>query len=90
MAAMVAGYEVDALFPREKVIVELDGWDFHSSRESFESDRERDASTLVAGHVTVRITYERMHDRPPEEAARLDEILRQRRATLRDRGERAA
>jgi Transcriptional regulator, AbiEi antitoxin len=79
MAAKVAGWEVDALFPNEKVIVELDGWDFHSSRESFESDRERDASTLAAGHVTVRMTWERMHERAAREAARLQAILDQRR-----------
>ncbi len=79
MAARVAGYEVDALFPREKVIVELDGWQFHSSRQSFEDDRERDASTLAAGHVTVRLTWERMHARARREAARLEAILAQRR-----------
>ena len=79
MAATVAGWEVDALFPDERVIVELDRWDFHSSRESFESDRERDASTLAAGHVTVRVTWERMHERPAREAARLQTILDQRR-----------
>lgn len=79
MAAKVAGWEVDALFPDCKVIVELDGWDFHSSRESFESDRERDASTLMAGHVTVRMTWERMDHRPRREAARLQAILQQRR-----------
>lgn len=80
MAAKVAGFEVDALFPLEKVIVELDSWRFHSSRESFERDRERDATTLAAGHVTVRLTWERMHERPDAEAARLHEILRQRRS----------
>jgi hypothetical protein len=79
MAARVAGYTVDALFPEEKVIVELDGWEFHSSRESFESDRERDASTLAAGHVTVRITWQRMEERARREAARLHVILRERR-----------
>jgi predicted transcriptional regulator of viral defense system len=79
MAARVAGYEVDALFPSEKVIVELDSWGFHSSRESFESDRERDASTLAASHVTVRLTWERMHRRGAIEAARLQQILRDRR-----------
>lgn len=79
MAAKVAGYEVDALFPREKVIVELDGWEFHSTRASFESDRDRDASTLATGHVTVRVTWERMHGRPHPEAARLHKILEQRR-----------
>lgn len=80
MAAHVAGWEVDALFPEEKVIVELDGWDFHCSRESFESDRERDATTLAAGHVTVRATWERIYERAAREAARLQVILDQRRA----------
>jgi hypothetical protein len=80
MAANVGGWEVDALFPNEKVIVELDGWEFHSSRESFETDRERDVSTLAAGCVTVRLTWERMHERAAREAARLHTILDQRRA----------
>ncbi len=71
MAAKVAGWEVDALFPRERVIVELDGWEFHSSRQSFEDDRERDACTLAAGHVTLRLTWTRMHERARGEAARL-------------------
>ncbi len=80
MAARVSGFEVDALFPDEKVIVELDGWQYHSSRDSFESDRDRDATTLAAGCVTLRITSPRMDNRPHEEAARLHEILRQRRS----------
>ena len=79
MAATVAGWEVDALFPREKVIVELDGWEFHSSRQSFEDDRERDACTLAAGFVTLRVTWTRIHARARREAVRLHQILRQRR-----------
>jgi hypothetical protein len=76
MNTRVAGHEVDALFPAELVIVELDGWDFHSDREAFESDRDRDADTLAAGYHTVRATWERIHERPKREASRLHEILR--------------
>ncbi len=79
MSAVVAGHEVDALFPEEKVIVELDSWKFHSDRDSFESDRDRDADTLAAAHVTVRITSARMKRRPVREAARLQAILKDRR-----------
>lgn len=79
MAAKVAGYEVDALFPREHVIVELDSWAFHSTREAFERDRERDVNTLAAGFATIRLTWQRMHGRPHEEAARLHHILKRRR-----------
>ncbi len=82
MSAVVAGHEVDALFPDEKVIVELDSWKFHSDRDSFESDRDRDADTLAAGHVTVRITWRRLKRRGAREADRLEKILvgRRRRA----------
>jgi very-short-patch-repair endonuclease len=75
----VAGWEVDALFPDERLIVELDGWDTHQDKKSFESDRERDAATLEAGFATVRVTWGRFHDAAAREAARLHEILRARR-----------
>jgi hypothetical protein len=76
----VCGFEVDALFEAERVIVELDGWDFHQGRDSFERDRRRDADTLVAGLVTIRITWERLMGAPGPEAARLKTILAQRAA----------
>lgn len=79
MSATVCGYEVDALFADAKLIVELDGWAFHSSRRSFEDDRKRDADTLAAGFATLRITAARYGQNPAREAARLHEILARRR-----------
>lgn len=79
MNAQVAGYEVDALFVAERVIVELDSWEFHKDRRSFELDRERDAATLEADHVTIRITWDRFKNEPDREAARLYSILEGRR-----------
>jgi hypothetical protein len=79
--ARVAGYEVDALFPEHKVIVELDGYEYHQGRRSFERDRERDAALLAAGYVTVRITWERLTTQPEREAARLQTILTSRSST---------
>ena len=73
-----AGREADAYFAAEKVIVELDGWDFHRDRYSFEDDRERDANALADGAVTIRITWERMTHAPGREAERLAAILSQR------------
>jgi Transcriptional regulator, AbiEi antitoxin len=79
MNALVAGNEVDALFPAEKLIVELDSWQFHKDRRAFEHDRERDAATLAAAHATIRITSERFREHPDREAARLHSILESRR-----------
>lgn len=78
MNAIVCGYEVDALFEQQKVIVELDGWAFHSSRTSFETDRSRDAETLAAGFATLHITWARYQQQPDKEAARLRTILASR------------
>jgi hypothetical protein len=71
------GNEVDALFRREQLIVELDGYPFHSDRAAFERDRDRDAEKLAAGIATVRITR-----RPEREATRLHAILARRRREL--------
>ena len=79
--AWVAGYEVDALFADERLIVELDGWAFHQDKASFERDRNRDADTLAAGLATVRITWERFTHSPQKELERLDTILAARRSS---------
>jgi very-short-patch-repair endonuclease len=71
----VGGYEVDAFFPGHNLIVELDGWDYHSDRQAFETDRTRDADALARGLSTVRITHNRMTNHPAAEAARLLRIL---------------
>jgi hypothetical protein len=76
--ARVNGREVDVLFRRQRVIVELDGRGYHMDEEAFENDRERDAENLKHGHVTVRITQERFEGAADYEAVRLQEILQGR------------
>ena len=73
------GYEIDVLYPRERVIVEIDSARFHLDRDSFERDRKRDVVMLAAGYVTVRLTDERMKHDAEDEARRLLAILAARR-----------
>jgi hypothetical protein len=82
MGAIVCGYVVDALFVDEKLIVELDSWEFHKDAITFQADRERDAETLASGLATVRITWERIEQSPGREGARLRRILARRRRSL--------
>jgi very-short-patch-repair endonuclease len=74
----VAGHLVDAYFPDHKLVVELDGWEFHNDRAAFNNDRDRDADLLAIEHATVRITSERLDHQSAEEAARLKTIMRHR------------
>jgi hypothetical protein len=80
MSQVVAGFEADAEWPAERVVLELDSWEFHSEQVEFESDRDRDVERLLAGFVTVRLTWERMHKQPAREAKRLHRLLAARRA----------
>jgi very-short-patch-repair endonuclease len=80
--AIVCGYVVDALFVEERLIVELDSWEFHKDPIAFQTDRERDAETLAHGFGTLRITWERIEQAPSREAPRLGKILAQRRQLL--------
>jgi very-short-patch-repair endonuclease len=75
----VAGRQADVWFREERLIVELDGYDFHSDRESYEGDRDNDATALALGIATVRITDPRIKATPEREADRLRKILRSRR-----------
>jgi very-short-patch-repair endonuclease len=74
------GRVLDAFFPEEGVIIELDSWQFHRDRATFERDREKDALAAANGLVTVRITDERLEQAAEREARRLQKILEARRS----------
>src|SRR5262249_45169104 len=60
MNAFVAGHELDAWWETERFAVELDVYETHGSRLSFETDRERDDELLLAGIETTRVTGPRL------------------------------
>ncbi|MDQ4048527.1 MAG: DUF559 domain-containing protein [Actinomycetota bacterium] len=63
----VAGYEVDLCWPRHGVIVEIDSYRFHSSRDAFERDRLKQIRLDAAGFTVLRLTWRRLA-REPEAA----------------------
>jgi very-short-patch-repair endonuclease len=62
--ARVGRFEVDALWERERLIVEVDGFAFHGSRPAFERDRRRDAELLTLGYRVLRVTWRQLVDEP--------------------------
>jgi hypothetical protein len=72
MNAEVAGFEVDALWPRAGLVVELDGYAFHGTRAAFERDRARDAALQVAGYRVLRLTHRRLTTEP----ATVEQLIR--------------
>lgn len=55
--AEVRGYRADFYWPDERLIVEVDGFAFHSSRGSFEGDHRRDIDLESKGVRVIRVTW---------------------------------
>jgi very-short-patch-repair endonuclease len=55
--AVIEGIEVDFAWRDAKLIVEVDGYRYHRSPSSFESDRERDVVLGLAGWEVLRFTW---------------------------------
>jgi very-short-patch-repair endonuclease len=70
------GFEIDALWPQQRLAAELDSWAFHHHRAAFERDRARDAALQAAGYRTIRITHRRLHDEPTTLLSQLRVLLR--------------
>jgi very-short-patch-repair endonuclease len=74
--AHVVGYRVDAYFPDHALVVELDGWKQHRSKERFLGDRRQDFAILAAtGIPTVRLPYDDVNDAT---IVKLGQLLEQR------------
>ena len=52
-----ATIEVDVLWRRERIIVELDGWQSHGTRTQFVEDRRRDREAAAVGYQVLRYTW---------------------------------
>jgi Transcriptional regulator, AbiEi antitoxin/Protein of unknown function (DUF559) len=72
--------EVDAFWPKQKLMVEADSFEFHAHRAAFERDRARDAAMQVAGYRVLRLTHRRLETEPAKVAAELRHLLAQGRA----------
>jgi very-short-patch-repair endonuclease len=73
--AHLLGFECDCVWPKQRVIVELDGHATHSTREAFEQDRARDRTLQAEGWQVVRVTWRQLHESPEGLAADLRKIL---------------
>lgn len=72
---LVAGYEVDFYWRSERLVVEVDGKAFHSSADSFERDRRRDAVLMAAGNRVMRVTWRQIVKEPEALLVRLTRVL---------------
>ncbi len=66
---------VDILFSRQRLVVEIDGWQAHRGREAFHRDRERQNRLIALGFRVVRLTWRDLTERPERTVALLRGLL---------------
>ena len=55
-------FTLDGFWPKARLVVEIDTFETHGTRYSFEADRRRDAYTAARGLRTIRVTPGRWRD----------------------------
>ncbi len=67
----VAGWEVDFLWPAQRLVLEVDGYQFHGHRAAFERDRRKGLALAAAGYRVIRISWRQLVHQPLAVAAQL-------------------
>ena len=73
--ARVEGYEVDVLWRRQRVVLELDSYAFHATGAAFERDRRRTAALTRGRYVVLRTTWHELTRESHALVARVAEAL---------------
>ncbi|MGN7781345.1 DUF559 domain-containing protein [Mycolicibacterium sp. 22603] len=71
----VAGYKGDYVFVDRKLILETDGWAFHSDADDFNNDRVRQNALILAGYLVLRFTWLDLTEYPDRVIAQVQRAL---------------
>jgi very-short-patch-repair endonuclease len=71
------GRRVDCRWPEHRLTVELDGYQFHNSRHSWEQDRQREREARARGDDFRRYTYADVYENQTSILAELGSVLLQ-------------
>lgn len=82
MNYVVAGFELDAYWERERFVVELGIFETHGSRAAFERDQRRRDDLLLDGIEMIEVTGPRLEQEPEETIERVAAHLERRRREL--------
>ncbi len=72
----IEGRERDFVWRDQRLVIEVDGYAFHSSKQAIARDKKRDRELTAALWRPARFTYEEVAFEPEETAAELKELLK--------------
>ena len=81
----IGPYKVDVAFPGPMVVIEVDGWAFHSDQEVFQGDRKRQNYIALMGWQVLRFTWLDLVEYPQRVIAEIRSAISARLRTLSGR-----
>ena len=78
-AAAGTRYVVDLLWKEGRVIVEIDGYRFHSDEAAFASDRHRDYELTLSGYLVFRLPHSEVMANVSGAVAKISDMVKFRR-----------
>jgi len=80
-------YLVDLVWTEGKIVVEVDGYEFHSDRVAFSGDRRRDYELMISGHLVLRLPQDEVVEDVGLAVEKIRDVVRYRRASGLPRSE---
>lgn len=77
--ALDSRFIVDLLWPAGRIVVEIDGYGWHSSRSAFNADRERDYELTISHYLVLRLPHDFVVQDPMLACERIREVVNFRR-----------
>jgi very-short-patch-repair endonuclease len=81
----IGPYKVDVACPASKIVIEVDGWAFHSDQEVFQNDRKRQNYLALMGWQVLRFTWLDLVEYPERVIAEVRAAISARLRTLSGR-----
>lgn len=73
---------VDLLWPVGQVVVEIDGYQFHSKHYAFIDDRNRDYELLISGYLVLRLSHDEVVDDVEIATEKIRDVVRFRQTHM--------
>jgi very-short-patch-repair endonuclease len=78
-----SNYLVDLLWADGQVVVEVDGYRYHSNRFAFSNDRRRDYELLISGYVVLRLPHDEVVNDVEITVEKIRDVVRCRRQNFK-------
>jgi very-short-patch-repair endonuclease len=68
-------YIVDLLWDAGRLVVEVDGYHWHSSRDAFRNDRHRDFELALSGYAVLRLAHDEVLEDVPRALSKIHDMV---------------